>query len=151
MLGDIARLDLGRTFDIVYALDVFEHVRPRRLPELLAGAARHLEPDGVLIANSPAYGIDPVFGEPFPMYIPTWRRDADRGRPFRDLLVDADGYPLYGHLIWATAAWWTNAFASAGLGRDADTEAAVQRAHGSYFDAVPSRRPMFVLRRSRAH
>jgi hypothetical protein len=46
--------------------------------------------------------------------------------PFYDLLKDADGTPIEGHLTIASFRWWTRQFARAGLERCPEIEAALQ-------------------------
>lgn len=145
VLGDIGTTELGRSFDLACGFDVFEHVAPARVPSLIAGMRRCLGGSGYIVANIPAYGADHSFGEPFPMYLPEWRADGRAERPFRHLLVDSEGYPLHGHLTWATSPWWIRQFEAQGLRRELAVEAAVQRTFEGYFDACPARRAMYVF------
>jgi SAM-dependent methyltransferase len=48
---DLAGLDLGDRFDVVWAFSVFIHLSDAILDEAIAAVARHLGPDGVLYAN----------------------------------------------------------------------------------------------------
>lgn len=138
--------ELASAFDVIFGLDIFEHLNPNRLAECLRRIAAHLKPGGFVFANIPAFGRDPVFGEVFPIYIDEWRPDADAGMPFRSLHCDELGYPLNGHLIWARTDWWVRQFDAVGLCRQAGIEAAL---HGRYDDhlakATPARRPFYVF------
>ena len=54
-LGDVAVLDLGRTFDVVLmAGNVPLFTPPANRGPLVAGCARHLAPDGLLVSRVPA-------------------------------------------------------------------------------------------------
>lgn len=144
--GDLLELDLGREYDLVFGLDVFEHLNPNRLDAALAEMARILSAGGFVFANIPAFGPDPQIGTVFPAFLEVWEADLAARRPFSHLQVDSDGYPLHGHLVWAGADWWVERFAAAGLHR----EPAIERAlHDKYDDFLgrtfPARRAFFVF------
>ena len=111
--GDLLALDLPRDHDVLFGLDIFEHLNPNKLDAYLARMAEVTSADAYLFCNIPAFGEDPIFGTVFPFYIDGWKRDAAAGRPFSALHVDDLGYPIHGHLAWADAAWWTRRFAGA--------------------------------------
>ena len=67
--GDLLTLPLAGPFDLVYGLDIFEHLNPNRLDDYLARVAALLADGGYLYAALPAFGDDPVFGLVFPMYL----------------------------------------------------------------------------------
>ncbi len=50
MAGELSSLGLG-TFDLVTSLEVIEHVADK--PAFLAGLARHLAPDGLMVLSTP--------------------------------------------------------------------------------------------------
>ena len=54
------------------------------------------------------------------------------GRPFATIHVDDLGYPIHGHLAWASASWWVGQFQAAGFER----ELAVERALHTRYDAL---------------
>jgi SAM-dependent methyltransferase len=144
--GDVLSVDLGRDFDTVFGLDIFEHLNPNRLAAYIERLQSCLVPGGLLFANIPAFGRDPVFGEVFPYYLRGWDNDAEAGRCFRTLHVDDDGYPLHGHLIWADTKWWVEQFEAAGFVRAPSTEAALHCKYDEYMKAEsPARRSFYVF------
>jgi hypothetical protein len=144
--GDILSLDLSSKYDLLFGLDVFEHLNPNRLDAYLARLASITTGDAFLYCNIPAFGEDPVFGTVFPYYVDGWREDAAAGKPFSRLHADEQGYPLHGHLIWADAAWWAARFAAAGFTREIEIERAFHRKYGAYMEKrSPARRAFFVF------
>jgi SAM-dependent methyltransferase len=145
--GDVLALDLPATaYDVVFGLDVFEHLNPNRLDAYIARLVGLTAPGGWLFCNIPAFGEDEVFGTIFPLYVDDWQADAAAGRPFTALHVDAQGYPLHGHLVWADARWWVSRFEAAGLRREIAIERALQDKYGAYFaKRSPARRAFFVF------
>jgi hypothetical protein len=144
--GDILSLDLPKKHDLLFGLDVFEHLNPNKLDAYLARLAEITSDDAFLYCNIPAFGEDPVFGTVFPLYVDGWTEDAAAGKPFTRLHVDEHGYPLHGHLVWADAAWWAARFAAAGFTRDVEIERAFHRKYGRYMEKrSPARRAFFVF------
>jgi len=143
--GDLLSLDLPSDFDVAFGLDVFEHLNPNRLDAYLARLAALTRPGGYLFCNVPAFGDDPVFGTVFPLYLETWRRDATAARPFTTLHVDDLGYPLHGHLVWATSAWWVSRFEAQGLRREAGLERALHARYDPYLDRHALARKAFYV------
>lgn len=105
--GDLLSLDLPAGYDLLFGLDVFEHLNPNRIRHYVERIREITSPDAYVFCNIPAFGDDPVFGTVFPRYIDEWNADAVAGRHFSMLHVDEQGYPLHGHLIWADSGWWT--------------------------------------------
>lgn len=145
-LGDLLELELPSDYDLVFGLDVFEHLNPNRLERYLDALHRRMRPGGTLFANLPAYGRDEVFGEVFPVYVPEWRDDIAAHRPFRVLHCDDDGYPMHGHLIWAHTTWWTAQFEAAGFERQPVVELELYEQAADHFQAWPARRSFYVFR-----
>jgi hypothetical protein len=144
--GDILSLDLPGKSDLLFGLDVFEHLNPNRLDAYLARLAEVTTDEAFLYCNIPAFGEDPVFGSVFPLYVDGWKEDSAAGKPFSRLHTDEQGYPIHGHLIWADAAWWTARFAAAGFTRDVEIERAFHRKYGGYMEKrSPARRAFFVF------
>jgi hypothetical protein len=144
--GDILSLDLPKKYDLLFGLDVFEHLNPNKLDAYLARLAGVTSHDAFLFCNIPAFGEDPVFGTVFPFYVDGWNEDAAAGKPFARLHADDEGYPLHGHLVWADAAWWTGRFARAGFARDVEIERAFHRKYDGYMEKrSPARRAFFVF------
>jgi SAM-dependent methyltransferase len=144
--GDLLQLDLPGPYDVVFGLDVFEHLNPNRLDAYLARVAALTRAGGHVFANIPAFGADPVFGTVFPYYLSGWAEDAAAGRVFSKLQVDEEGFPLHGHLVWADWAWWVGRFERQGLRRETEIEAALHRRYDSYLEKrSPARRSFFVF------
>jgi Methyltransferase domain/Domain of unknown function (DUF4214) len=150
--GDLLALDLPSAFDLVFGLDVFEHLNPNRLDRYLERIARLLRSEGRLFCNIPAFGADAMFGTVFPLYVDEWQSDAAGGRPFSALHVDEAGYPLHGHLIWADSAWWVAQFERRGFWRDLDAERALHARYDAYMDKhARARKAYYVFRRGVVH
>jgi hypothetical protein len=144
--GDLLRLGLTGPYDVVFGLDVFEHLNPNRLDDYLQRLAALMAAGGHVFANIPAFGADPVFGTVFPFYLAGWEQDAAAGRVFTKLHVDEQGFPLHGHLVWADWAWWVSRFERHGLRRAVDVEAALHGRYDAYLEKrSPARRSFFVF------
>ena len=147
--GDVRELPTDRRFKLVSGLDIFEHVPVDALGSLLASIDSILDEDGIVFANVPAFGDDRIYGTVFDTFITSWQLDLAANRPFRLLQVDAHGFPLHGHLIWAGTQWWEAQFTAHGLTRDEDIERAIHTRSDGYFEAcAPSRKAFYVFRRS---
>ena len=81
--GDLLALDLPAVHDMVFGLDVFEHLNPNRLDAYLERIAAITREGAWLFCNIPAFGTDPVFGTVFPLYVDSWETDVAAGRPSR--------------------------------------------------------------------
>ena len=132
-MGDIATLDLDDRFDVIAGLDIFEHVPPAKVAPIVRGLRRHLTPGGLIFANIPAFGVDPVFGEVFDVYLEEWRPCARAGVPFGLLHTDDCGFPLHGHITWADTTWWQRQFTDNGFVRRPDLERAAHDRYGEAF------------------
>ena len=144
--GDLLTLDLPTAYDLVFGLDIYEHLNPNRLDAYLARLAQITVPDAYLFCNIPAFGEDPVFGTVFPLYVDGWEQDAAAGRPFMKLHVDDEGFPIHGHLTWADARWWVERFAAHGFRREVEIERALHRKYDTYMrKQSPARLAYFVL------
>ena len=149
-LGDLLTVELPQTYDVVFGLDVFEHLNPNRLQGYLRKVRSLTRPGGFVFTNLPAFGDDPVFGTVFPMDLEDWGRDAAAGRPFSLLPVDDEGYPFHGHLVWASSAWWVAQFEGVGLRREPTVEQALHDCYDPYMAAnSPARRSFYVFSRDR--
>jgi len=144
--GDLLSVPRGKTYDIVMALDLFEHLNPNKLHLYIAECAQRLNSSGALYVNSPMFGPDRIFGEIWSVYLEGWRRDD----LFRLLEVDDRGWPSGGHLIWARPEWWERMFRDHGLIRDEDAERLLHAKYADFFDKAPARKSLFVLRKSPA-
>jgi hypothetical protein len=132
--GDLLALDLPASYEMVFGLDVFEHLNPNRMDSYVERLAAITRAGGYLFCNIPAFGSDPVFGTVFPLYLDRWEREAAAGRHFSTLHVDDLGYPLHGHLIWADTAWWEGRFQAQGFRRESEIEGALHRKYDAYMD-----------------
>jgi hypothetical protein len=139
-------LDLPTDYDLVFGLDVFEHLNPNRLAEYCRVLRARVHPGGWLFANIPAFGHDAVFGEVFPVYVAQWEHDIAANRPFRVLHCDDDGYPINGHLIWAHTDWWVAQFEAVGFVRQPDVERVLHERYADHLRATPARRSFYVFR-----
>jgi len=143
--GDLLALDLPAKYDLVFGLDVFEHLNPNKIDAYLARMAAITRDDGYLFCNIPAFGEDEEFGTVFPFYLDAWTAEARHGL-LRSLHVEETGYPIHGHLTWATAAWWVDRFAAAGFTRDTEIERAFHRKYDGYMrKRSPARCAYFVF------
>lgn len=133
--GDLSKgLPFGDgQFDLISSFEILEHIPPERVPEALKELARVCR--GHVLATIPSFG--PNDHGPsgwFPGKV-RWSRvdhynalgpEYDGPVPFYDLLKDADGTPIEGHLTIASFRWWTRQFALAGFTRCPEIEAALQ-------------------------
>ena len=146
--GDLLALDLPAKYDLVFGLDVFEHLNPNKLDAYLARMAAITREDGLLFCNIPAFGGDEVFGTVFPFYLDAWAAQAGGSGLLRTLHVEDTGYPLHGHLTWATAPWWAARFEAAGFRREVEIERAFHRKYDGYMTKrSPARCAYFVFGR----
>jgi hypothetical protein len=145
VLGDLLDLDLPRQYPVVYGLDIFEHFNPNRLDLYLDKTVGLIEAGGYLFTNVPAFGDDPVYGPVLPFYLAGWEEEAAGGDIFRKLEVDAQGYPINGHLVWADWRWWTQRFEAHGLRREPDIERAIHAKYDHFFDVTSRARKAFFV------
>jgi len=145
-VGSVTEMPGTNLYDLIFGLDIFEHVTPGDLALIIEAIYERLEPGGYLFANIPAYGEDEVFGEVFPLYVEGWSDAAERNEPFPLLPTDEAGFPLHGHLIWASTVWWQQQFERVGFTREAAIERAVHGRYAEYFrGASPSRLAFYVF------
>jgi hypothetical protein len=144
--GDLLALELPAKYDLVFGLDVFEHLNPNKLDAYIARMAEITRDDALLFCNIPAFGEDAVFGTVFPFYVDGWEQQARDGGLLHTLHVEETGYPIHGHLTWATAPWWVRRFEAAGFMRDVEIERAFHRKYDGYMiKRSPARRAYFVF------
>lgn len=118
-----------RSFDLVCALEILEHLPPDRVPDALAELARVC--GGYLYATIPSFGPnrsgpDGHFeGKVRPERVAHYQAlgpSYDGPVPEPDLAVDAEGQLVEGHLCIASFEWWTARFAEAGFTRCTEVE-----------------------------
>ena len=144
--GDLLGLRFGKKYDLLFGLDIFEHLNPNKLDAYVARIAGVTTDDAYLFCNIPAFGTDPVFGTVFPFYVDGWSEDAAAGRQLRSIHVDDSGYPIHGHLAWGDAGWWTRLFEKAAFSRDEEVERAFHTKYDGYMaKRSPARRAYFVF------
>lgn len=144
--GDLLALALPTRYDLLFGLDIFEHLNPNKLGTYIDRIAHVTSDEAFLFCNIPAFGSDPVFGTVFPFYVDGWAEAAAAGKPLRSIHVDDAGYPIHGHLTWGDAAWWTGQFERAGFTRDVEIERAFHRKYDGYMEKrSPARRAYFVF------
>jgi hypothetical protein len=146
-LGDFLDLALSVDhYDLIFGLDIFEHLNPNRLEAYVQGIFEKLTSGGYLFCNIPAFGNDPLFGNLFPLYLESWGKDVSGNRPFQTLPVDDWGYPLSGHLIWADSFWWIHQMERPGFIREVEIEQALHQKYDAYLEArTPARKAFYVL------
>jgi SAM-dependent methyltransferase len=148
--GDLLSVDLPAQFDAVVAMDILEHLNPLKLDRYLARITGLLDHDGYFLINSPMFGADDVFGEAAPPFLPEWRATGP-GSLWRALHCDAQGWPMHGHLVWASPSWWEQRLEAHGLVRDREVERRVQADLEVFFERyAPGRKSLFLLRHADA-
>lgn len=145
--GDLLDIAFDRTFDVFVGMDILEHLNPIELPKYVRRIRELIAPDGFALINSPMIGNDDVFGLAFDPYLPEWRQ-AEEDRFWRHMDCDAKGWPMHGHLVWASPRWWEKLFLEEGLVRDRRLERHVQLLLKDFFEQFPGRRSLFLLRRA---
>ncbi len=146
LYGDLLSLDIRQCFDVVLCMDVLEHVDPLRLDAYIDQIASLLNVNGYIYLNSPMWGQDPVFGVFEEPYLDEWLAVADASY-WRHWPCDSRGWPIHGHLVWASPGWWTKKFATRGLVRDTLVEEVIHRRLSRFFANAVGRRCLFALRR----
>jgi SAM-dependent methyltransferase len=144
-LGDLLDLDLGKRFDFIFGLDIFEHLNPNRLGRYISKIVGLMEEGGYLFGNIPAFGNDGVFGTVFEVYLEEWEADIRAARLFSAVHTDASGYPVNGHSIGAGSNWWVGQFEQHGLRREIEVEKALHRKYDSSISRMNAARKAFFV------
>jgi methyltransferase family protein/uncharacterized protein DUF4214 len=147
LYGDLLSLDIHRRFDVVLCMDVLEHVDPLRLDAYINRIASLLNEDGYIYLNSPMWGRDHTFGIFEEPYLDEWQSVADASY-WRHWPCDDRGWPVHGHLVWASPGWWSRKFAAHGFVRDTLVEEIIHRRLSRFFSNAIGRRCLFALRRA---
>lgn len=127
--GDLLKLDLDSKYDLILGMDIFEHLNPNKLHSYVERCYTLLRDGGFVFTNIPSFGKDPVFGEILPIYLKEWIKESESTGLFSLLPVDEEGWPIHGHLVWATSFWWQRIFEDSGFRREEKIEKAL---HGVY-------------------
>ena len=144
--GNLVDLHFDRQFDAFLGMDILEHLSPLKLPIYINKIKEIVKPQGFIYINSPMFGVDDIFGKVFNQYLPEWSKVGDT-HFWYDLHCDKKGWPMHGHLVWASPVWWETLFAKSDLIRDKVLEGLVHRVLGDFFTKVaPARRSLFILR-----
>jgi tRNA (mo5U34)-methyltransferase len=146
LFGDLLALEVDRRFDVVLCMDALEHVSPLLLDAYVERIVSLVDQDGYVYLNSPMWGQDRIFGVFEEPYLEEWRSVGDASY-WRHWPCDDKGWPLHGHLVWASPAWWERKFRDYGLIRDTAIERAIHRDLAAFFEHAIGRRCLFVLRR----
>lgn len=144
--GDLLSLKFEEQFDVVYAMDVLEHLSPLKLGSYIDRIGALVTDSGYVFVNSPMFGEDDVFGCVFERYLPQWSL-SDSSSFWRHLHCDAKGWPLHGHLVWAESGWWERIFRERGLVRDREIEREIHTLLATFFSRLaPARKAFYVLK-----
>src|SRR5271167_1191313 len=147
IFGDLLTLDIDRRFDVVLYMDVLEHLSPLRLDKYIERILPMVDDDGYIYLNSPMWGRDHIFGVFEEPYLQEWL-DVGDASYWRHWPCDGKGWPIHGHLVWASADWWEQKFRDYGLVRDTTIEQAIHQNLAGFFEQAVGRRCLFVLRRA---
>ena len=146
LFGDLLTLKIERRFDVILCMDALEHISPLLLDTYVERIVSLVDQDGYVYFNSPMWGQDRIFGVFEERYLEEWRSVGDASY-WRHWPCDDKGWPLHGHLVWASPTWWERKFRSYGLVRDTVIERAIHRDLATFFEQAIGRRCLFVLRR----
>jgi Methyltransferase domain/Domain of unknown function (DUF4214) len=144
--GDFLTLKIERRFDVILCMDVLEHVSPIRLDAYIEKILSMLDADGFVYLNSPMWGKDAMFIPSEEPYLEEWLTVGDASY-WRHWPCDDKGWPIHGHLVWASPAWWEAKFAAHGLIREPTLEKVIHHRLERFLEDTPGRRTLFVLRR----
>ncbi|MEE4240841.1 MAG: DUF4214 domain-containing protein [Desulfopila sp.] len=144
--GDIRQIDLEPDYDLILAMDLFEHLNPNSLDQYILRCRELLGSGGYVFTNIPAYGCDALFGEVHPFVFDDWKSIVDSDGMFPTLHVDRDGWPISGHLIWAETGWWQQQFETQGFRRECDIERALHQRFDHFIVAnTPARKSFYIF------
>ena len=151
--GDVAqilgqlRMD-GERFDMIMALDIWEHFTPGGLAAQIQAVAGASTEDALFFFVIPAFGEDKIFGEIFPLEFEENRNAFGSPAPFDHIPLISKERPIpkSGHLILARSDWWERQFNAHGLVRAMELEIAIHKYFGPYM--FYARRTFYVFRKS---
>lgn len=146
IFGDLLALDIDQRFDVVLCMDVLEHISPLKIDHYIEKLLTLMDRDGYIYLNAPMWGKDRVFEVFEEPYLEEWLTVGDRSY-WRHWPCDDKGWPIHGHLVWASADWWERKFREHGLVRDTAIEQAIHQDLATFFEQARGRRCLFVLRR----
>ena len=146
IFGDLLTLDIDRRFDVVLCMDVLEHINPLQLDHHIEKLLSLIDEDGYIYLNAPMWGQDHVCGVCDEPYLDEWLAVGDQSY-WRHWPCDDKGWPVHGHLLWASSDWWERKFRDYGLVRDTAIEQVIHQNLETFFEQAKGRRCLFVLRR----
>jgi SAM-dependent methyltransferase len=146
LFGDFLSLNIDRRFDVVLCMDVLEHTSPLQLDLYIEKLLALVDDGGYLYLNAPMWGRDHIFGIFEEPYLREWHTVGDQSY-WRHWPCDHRGWPVHGHLVWASPQWWERKFAEYGFVRDTHIEQTIHRCLSSFFKHAIGRRCLFVLSR----
>jgi SAM-dependent methyltransferase len=150
IFGDLLTVEIDQRFDVVLCMDVLEHISPLKLDQYIERLVSLIEEDGYLYLNAPMWGNDHIFGIFEEPYLEEWLGVGGQSY-WRHWPCDDKGWPIHGHLVWASPEWWERKFRDYGLVRDTEIERAIHQDLAGFFKQVPGRRCLFVLRQAANH
>jgi SAM-dependent methyltransferase len=153
ILGDIQAHNFGQQFDLIFALDLLEHLNPFKLKPCLNRIRDLLTDNGVAYFNIPVWGEDRVWGTVFPLSdcsfqapLREWVRQYENNELFTAIPVDDEGFPELGHLVWAGTNWWLDLFDQVNLTRLEQVESEIHQKIDWFYNIVSiARRSFYVL------
>jgi SAM-dependent methyltransferase len=145
LYGDLLSVTLENKYDCILLFDVLEHLSPLKLGYHIGRLRELLAPNGIIMVNSPMFGFDAVFGTVFEPSQAGNGRHIGTHDFFRYWPCDERGWPMHGHMIWASPKWWTRQFEVHDLIRVRVIEEAVQSQLSGYFSWAPARKSLFLL------
>jgi hypothetical protein len=143
--GDLLNLENLGTYNLVFGLDIFEHLNVNKLDNYIDKIAKVLSDDGYLFCNIPAFDEDSIFGTIFPIYIEDWQEDIIQGKNFSKLHVDKYGYPIHGHIIWADTQWWVKQFEKHNFYRQLEIEKVLHEKYDNSMNQISIARKSYYV------
>lgn len=144
LYGDLLSVTSNASYDCILLLDIMEHISPLKIRKHIYRLRSLLNSHGVIIMNSPMFGVDEIFGNVFPQEVPNWR-DLGDSSFFRHWPCDAKGWPMHGHMIWASPKWWSRQFEEHDLIRQSQIEQQIQKYLAKYFARAPARKSLTIF------
>lgn len=146
LFGNFLEVDIARKYDVFLGMDILEHLSPLDLDRYVERIGSIIQHEGFVYINSPMFGEDEIFGTVFQRYLPQWQSASELSY-WRHFHCDSKGWPMHGHLVWASPKWWEQLFLKHGLVRDKTVESCIHGCLNSFFTTqAPARRSLFVLR-----
>ncbi len=143
--GDLLDLNLPGGYDLVFGLDVFEHLNPNRLDGYVARLALLSSDDAFLFCNIPVFGDDPVIVQCFRSTSTAGSAMRSRGARFPPFMSTTAAIRSTDISPGRTRDGGSRA-PSDGFRRDEDIERALHAKDDGYMEKrSPARRSFFVF------